>query len=157
MCILLIGIPSLKILTLTLKFRKTRGKIKFVPDSKAYTYCPATWPVWRSQRNRWAHGQFQTLSKNKNILKSKFPLKDKVSFIDMFFLDVIISLIFPVGLAVLGVISIVMFMGDNLHVLIYPLASGNVRLSDIGDMLSLFSRYCILATMEMLNSFTLHL
>ncbi|MCH9658351.1 glycosyltransferase family 2 protein, partial [archaeon] len=107
---------------LTLKFRKTGGKILFVPDAIAYTYCPADWSTWITQRNRWAYGQFQTLSKNKNLLTSKFPLKDKISFIDMFLLDVIISILFPVGLAVLGIISVIMLMGDNLHVLIYPLA-----------------------------------
>ncbi len=107
---------------LTLKFRKTRGKIRFVPDSIAYTYCPSSWSEWKTQRNRWAYGQFQTLSKNKNLLSSKFPLKDKVSFVDMFVLDVIISLLFPIGLTVLGIISVIMIMGDNLHVLVYPLA-----------------------------------
>ena len=107
---------------LTLKLRKTGGKILFVPDAIAYTYCPANWTAWIIQRNRWAYGQFQTLSKNKNLLTSKFPLKDKISFIDMFLLDVIVSMLFPVGLAVLGIVSVIMLMGDNLHVVIYPLA-----------------------------------
>ncbi len=107
---------------LTLKFRKTGGKILFVPDSIAYTYCPANWSTWIGQRNRWAYGQFQTLAKNKNLLlTSKFPRKDRIAFFDMFVLDVLISLLFPIGLTVLGIISVVMFMGDNLHVLVYPL------------------------------------
>ena len=107
---------------LTLKFRKTRGRIQFVPDSMAYTYCPATWSDWIKQRNRWAYGQFQTLSKNKNILTSKFPLKDKVSYFDMFLLDIGLALMFPIGLTVLGIVSIIMLSNDNLHVLVYPLA-----------------------------------
>jgi cellulose synthase/poly-beta-1,6-N-acetylglucosamine synthase-like glycosyltransferase len=106
---------------LTLKLRKTRGSIHFVGDSIAYTYCPNNWPTWVKQRNRWAYGQFQTLSKNKNILTSKFPFKDKLAFFDMFLLDVLLSILFPVGLAVLGLISLVMIMADNLHVLLYPL------------------------------------
>ena len=106
---------------LTLKFRKTRGKIRFVPNSLAYTYCPAKWSDWIKQRNRWAYGQFQTLSKNKNILTSKFPFKDKISFVDMFVLDIVLSILFPIGLTVLGIISVIMIMGDNLHVLVYPL------------------------------------
>ena len=106
---------------LTLKFRKTRGKIRFVPDSMAYTYCPANWSDWIKQRNRWAYGQFQTLSKNKNILTSKFPLKDKISYVDMFLLDIALALLFPIGLTVLGIVSIIMFTSDNLHVLVYPL------------------------------------
>ena len=106
---------------LTLKFRKTRGRIRFVPDSIAYTYCPSTWSVWVKQRNRWAYGQFQTLLKNKNIISSKFPIKDKISFVDMFVLDIVLSMLFPVGLTVLGIITTVMFLGDNLHVLVYPL------------------------------------
>ena len=107
---------------LTLKFRKTRGKIKFVPSSMAYTYCPAKWSDWVKQRNRWAYGQFQTLSKNKNILTSRFPLKDKVSYVDMFLLDIVLTMLFPIGLTVLGIISLIMLTGDNLHVLVYPLA-----------------------------------
>ena len=107
---------------LTLKLRKTKGKIKFVGDSIAYTYCPNNWAAWIGQRNRWAHGEFRTLSKNKNILTSKFPFKDKISFFDMFLLDVVLALLFPIGLAVLGVISVIMIYLDNLHVLVYSLS-----------------------------------
>ena len=39
----------------------------------------------------------------------------------MFVLDIILSIIFPIGLTVLGIISVIMLMGDNLHVLVYPL------------------------------------
>jgi cellulose synthase/poly-beta-1,6-N-acetylglucosamine synthase-like glycosyltransferase/sugar lactone lactonase YvrE len=106
---------------LTLKLRKTRGMIQFVGNSIAYTYCPNNWQTWKKQRNRWAYGQFQTLSKNKNILTSKFPFKDKLAFIDMFLLDVVLAILFPIGLAVLGIISVIMIMADTLHVLLYPL------------------------------------
>ena len=106
---------------LTLKLRKTKGKILFVGDSIANTYCPNNWKGWVSQRNRWAYGQFQTLSKNKNILTSKFPFKDKISFFDMFLLDIVLSLFFPIGLAVLGLITLIMIISDNLHILVYSL------------------------------------
>ena len=106
---------------LTLKLRKTKGKIHFVGDSIAYTYCPNNWKTWVSQRNRWAYGQLQTLSKNKNILTSKFPFKDKISFFDMFLLDVILSMLFPIGLAVLGLIVVIMIISDSLHILVYSL------------------------------------
>ena len=106
---------------LTLKLRKTKGKIYFVEDSIAYTYCPNNWKTWISQRNRWAYGQFQTLSKNKNILTSKFPFKDKISFFDMFLLDVILSMLFPIGLAVLGLVVAIMIISDSLHILVYSL------------------------------------
>ncbi len=106
---------------LTLKLRKTNGKIHFVEDSIAYTYCPNNWSTWRKQRNRWAFGQFQTLSKNKNILTSKFSFKDKISFFDMFLVDIFLAMLFPIGLLVLGIISVILLMGDNLHVLVYPL------------------------------------
>ena len=105
---------------LTLKFRKTRGRIRFIPGSIAYTYCPPTWSVWKQQRNRWAYGQFQTLSKNRNLLR-KFTIKDSISFIDMYLLDIVLSILFPIGLAVLGIISIILFLNDTLHVLVYPL------------------------------------
>ena len=105
---------------LTLKFRKTRGRIRFIPDSIAYTYCPPTWSMWIRQRNRWAYGQFQTLSKNRDLLR-KFTIKDSISFIDMYVLDIVLSLIFPVGLVVLGIIAVILLVGDTLHVLVYPL------------------------------------
>ncbi|MFB5648869.1 MAG: glycosyltransferase, partial [Candidatus Nitrosomaritimum aestuariumsis] len=105
---------------LTLKFRKTNGRIRFIPDSIAYTYCPPTWSMWIRQRNRWAYGQFQTLSKNSNLLR-KFTIKDSISFIDMYLLDIVLSLLFPIGLTVLGIISMVLLVGDTLHVLVYPL------------------------------------
>jgi cellulose synthase/poly-beta-1,6-N-acetylglucosamine synthase-like glycosyltransferase len=106
---------------LTLKLRKTKGVIRFVGDSIAYTYCPNNLSVWKRQRNRWAYGQFQTLLKNKNILTSKLPIRDKISFLDMFVLDVFLALLFPIGLAVLGVVAVNLYLEDNLHVLVYPL------------------------------------
>ena len=106
---------------LTLKLRKTKKKIRFVGNSTAYTYCPNNMSVWKRQRNRWAYGQFQTLLKNRNILTSKFPLRDKISFLDMFVLDVFLALLFPIGLVVLGVVAITLYLEDNLHVLVYPL------------------------------------
>ena len=106
---------------LTLKFRKSNGVIRFVGNSIAYTYCPNTFSAWTRQRNRWAYGQFQTLLKNKNILTSKFSFRDKISFLDMFVLDVLLALMFPVGLVVMGIISITLYFEDNLHVLVYPL------------------------------------
>ena len=107
---------------LTLKLRKTKHKIRFVGDSIAYTYCPNNMSVWRRQRNRWAYGQFQTLLKNKNILtKSKFSIRDKISFLDMFVLDIFLALLFPIGLIVLGVVSVSLYLEENLQVLVYPL------------------------------------
>ena len=106
---------------LTLKFRKSKGVIRFVGNSIAYTYCPNTFSAWIKQRNRWAYGQFQTLLKNKNILTSKFSFRDKISFLDMFVLDILLALMFPVGLAVLGIIAVTLYFEDNLHVLVYPL------------------------------------
>ena len=47
--------------------------------------------------------------------------RDKISFVDMFVLDIVLSLLFPIGLTVLGIISLIMLTGDNLHVLVYPL------------------------------------
>ena len=106
---------------LTLKLRKTKGRIRFVGDSIAYTYCPNNWPTWVKQRNRWAFGQFQTLSKNKNMLTRKFPFKDRISFFDMFVLDIILAMLFPIGLTVLGTISVILYLADNLHILVYSM------------------------------------
>ncbi len=69
----------------------------------------------------WAYGQFQTLLKNRNILTSKFPFRDKISFLDMFALDMFLALLFPVGLLVIGIVSVNLYIQNNLHVLVYPL------------------------------------
>ena len=105
---------------LTLQFRKTLGRIQFISNSVAYTHCPAEWSAWVRQRHRWAYGQFQTLTKNKDLLR-KHTLKDSLSFIDMYLLDITLSILFPIGLTALGVISLILVTGDNLHVLVYPL------------------------------------
>ena len=107
---------------LTLKLRKTKHVIRFVGDSMAYTYCPNTLSMWKRQRNRWAYGQFQTLLHNSNILfKSKSSIRDKLSFLDMFVLDILLALLFPIGLVVLGIVAVNLYLEDNLHVLVYPL------------------------------------
>ncbi|NNL59283.1 MAG: glycosyltransferase, partial [Nitrosopumilus sp.] len=106
---------------LTLKLRKTRNRIQFLPNSIAYTHCPATWHAWKQQRNRWAYGQLQTLSKNMDLLRNKFTKKDTVSFVDMYVLDIVLSMLFPLGLAVLGIMSLILFLDDTLHILVYPL------------------------------------
>jgi cellulose synthase/poly-beta-1,6-N-acetylglucosamine synthase-like glycosyltransferase len=125
---------------LTLKFRKSKGTIRFVGNSIAYTYCPNSFSVWiRRQRNRWAYGQFQTLLKNKNILTSKFSFRDKISFLDMFVLDVILALMFPVGLVVLGIISVTLYLEDNLHVLVYPLLFTMISFSILEVLIFLYA------------------
>ena len=106
---------------LTLKLRKTKKKILFVADSIAYTYCPNNLSAWKKQRNRWAYGQFQTLLKNRNIITSKFSIRDKISFLDMFVLDIFLALTFAVGLVVLVIIAMILYLQDNLPMLIYPL------------------------------------
>ena len=108
---------------LTLKVKKTKKKIKFVPDSVANTYCPNNWTAWINQRNRWAYGQFQTLLRHKNLLLSfnTFKRRDQVAFSDLLLLDMFLVLFFPIGLTALGLISIALVLGDNLHVVVYPL------------------------------------
>ena len=62
---------------LTLKVRKTKGKIPFVKDSIARTYCPNNWRAWIKQRQRWAHGQMQTLKKHKDLMLSSKSTKQR--------------------------------------------------------------------------------
>jgi cellulose synthase/poly-beta-1,6-N-acetylglucosamine synthase-like glycosyltransferase/6-phosphogluconolactonase (cycloisomerase 2 family) len=124
---------------LTLKLRKTKGVIRFVGDSIAYTYCPNTFSVWIRQRNRWAYGQFQTLLKNKNILTSKFSFRDKISFLDMFVLDILLALMFPVGLVVLAIISVTLYFEDNLHVLVYPVLFTMISFMMVEVLIFLYS------------------
>ena len=104
---------------LTLKVRKTRGKIPFVRDSIARTYCPNNWRAWMKQRQRWAHGQMQTLKKHKDLmLSSKFTRRDRVAMFDMWVLDIVMNFLFVVYLIALGPASIIMTVYGNVHILV---------------------------------------
>ena len=104
---------------LTLKVRKTRGKIPFVRSSIARTYCPNNWKAWIKQRQRWAHGQMQTLKKHKDLmLSSKFTRRDRIAMFDMWALDIIMNFLFVVYLIALGPVSIIMIVYGNVHILV---------------------------------------
>ena len=104
---------------LTLKVRKTRGKIPFVRDSIARTYCPNNWKAWMKQRQRWAHGQMQTLKKHKDLmLSSKFTRRDRIAMFDMWALDIIMNFLFVIYLIALGPAAIIMIVYGNVHILV---------------------------------------
>ena len=104
---------------LTLKVRKTRGKIPFVRDSIALTYCPNNWRAWMKQRQRWAHGQMQTLRKHKDLmLNSKFTRRDRIAMFDMWALDIIMNFLFVIYLIALGPAAIIMIVYGNVHILV---------------------------------------
>jgi cellulose synthase/poly-beta-1,6-N-acetylglucosamine synthase-like glycosyltransferase len=104
---------------LTLKVRKTKGKIPFVKDSIARTYCPNNWKAWIKQRQRWAHGQMQTLKKHRDLmLSSKSTNRDRIAMFDMWVLDIVMNFLFVVYLIALGPASIIMAVYGNVHILV---------------------------------------
>jgi len=104
---------------LTLKVRKTKGKIPFVKDSIARTYCPNNWKAWIKQRQRWAHGQMQTLKKHKDLMtSSNFTRRDRISMFDMWVLDIAMNFLFVIYLMALGPAVIIMAVYGNVHILI---------------------------------------
>ncbi|MHB2035724.1 MAG: glycosyltransferase family 2 protein [Nitrososphaerales archaeon] len=76
---------------LTIKLRKTGGKIFFSADSVAWTYCPATLKAWIRQRKRWAIGQIETLLKHKDAyVNQRFGLGFRAALFDMVLMDIIL-------------------------------------------------------------------
>jgi cellulose synthase/poly-beta-1,6-N-acetylglucosamine synthase-like glycosyltransferase len=78
---------------LTLKLFKSGGKIEFIPEVIAYTYCPNNWKAWIRQRVRWSHGQVVTLLKHRDIITTrnvKYDLWFVFGVFDMIFMDIIL-------------------------------------------------------------------
>jgi biofilm PGA synthesis N-glycosyltransferase PgaC len=81
---------------LTIKVFKTGGKVVFISDAIAWTFCPTTWKGWFRQRLRWTHGQMATLSKHKDIMTSKnvnYRNLFILSIFDMLFMDIILIIL----------------------------------------------------------------
>jgi cellulose synthase/poly-beta-1,6-N-acetylglucosamine synthase-like glycosyltransferase len=78
---------------LTVKLFKSSGKVVFVPDVIAWTYCPNNWKAWYRQRMRWSHGQIVTLLKHRDIVTTR-NVKYRALFVwgvyDMMFMDVVL-------------------------------------------------------------------
>ena len=78
---------------LTLKLFKIGGKIEFIPEVIAYTYCPNNWKAWIRQRVRWSYGQVVTLLKHRDIITTrnvKYDLLFVFGVFDMIFMDIIL-------------------------------------------------------------------
>jgi cellulose synthase/poly-beta-1,6-N-acetylglucosamine synthase-like glycosyltransferase len=76
---------------LTVKLFKTGGRVLFVPDAIAWTYCPNNWKAWIRQRLRWTHGQISTLMKHRDVITSRNIAYKNVfilSVLDMLFMDI---------------------------------------------------------------------
>ena len=76
---------------LTLKLLKLGGRVEFVTNAVAWTFCPNNWKDWIRQRTRWSHGQLDNLLKHRDIFTSR---RYKRSFVlaayDMVFMDIIL-------------------------------------------------------------------
>jgi cellulose synthase/poly-beta-1,6-N-acetylglucosamine synthase-like glycosyltransferase len=78
---------------LTLKLFKTSGKVEFVSNAIAWTYCPNNWRAWIRQRMRWSHGQIVTLLKHKDIITTRnktYSFLFLLGVYDMIFVDIIL-------------------------------------------------------------------
>ncbi|CAN5582908.1 N/A [soil metagenome] len=78
---------------LTVKLFKTGGKIMFISDAIAWTFCPSTWKGWIRQRLRWTHGQIATILKHKDVITSKNVVYKSlfiISVLDMLFMDIVL-------------------------------------------------------------------
>lgn len=76
---------------LTVKIRKSGGRLEFATDAIALTFCPNNWKSWWRQRIRWSQGQMITLLKHKDVAWTSsydFPLI--TAFYDMWIMDVVL-------------------------------------------------------------------
>lgn len=75
---------------LTVKVRKSGGRLAFGEESVAWTFCPNSWRSWWKQRIRWSHGQMATLIKHRDILStSGYRSALIMSVYDMWVMDVV--------------------------------------------------------------------
>jgi biofilm PGA synthesis N-glycosyltransferase PgaC len=97
---------------LAVKLFKTKGRVEFISNSIAWTYCPSNWRAWIKQRMRWSHGQIVTLLKHKDIFTSRnrsYSPLFILSVYDMIFVDVI--LLFARGISL---IWLLLFYTDSI-------------------------------------------
>ena len=85
----------------TIKLFKTGGQVEFIPNAIAWTYCPNNWKGWIRQRIRWSHGQFTTLLKHQDVMRSRnstYRFLFILGIYDMFFMDIALLFIRTVSL-----------------------------------------------------------
>lgn len=84
---------------LTMKLLKTGGKVVFVPNAVAYTYCPSNWKAWMRQRVRWAHGQFAVLLKHRDVTRGyTYRRQFVLAIYDMILMDIVMMFVRMGGL-----------------------------------------------------------
>jgi poly-beta-1,6-N-acetyl-D-glucosamine synthase len=85
---------------LGIKIFKTKGRVEFLPNAVAQTYCPNNWKGWIRQRIRWSHGQFTTLLKHKDAVTGSnvYPVLFILGVIDMLFMDIILLFVRAISL-----------------------------------------------------------
>lgn len=84
---------------LTVKLLKTGGRVVFVPNAVAYTYCPSSWKAWIRQRVRWAHGQFAVLLKHGDVTRGyTYRRQFVLAIYDMILMDMVMMFVRMGGL-----------------------------------------------------------
>lgn len=85
---------------LGIKIFKTKGRVEFLANAIAQTYCPNNWTEWIQQRIRWSHGQFTTLLKHKDVVtgSSVYPALFILGIIDMMFMDIVLLFVRMISL-----------------------------------------------------------
>jgi biofilm PGA synthesis N-glycosyltransferase PgaC len=86
---------------LGIKIFKTGGRVEFVPNAVARTYCPNNWKAWMRQRTRWSHGQFSTLLKHRDAISGRtvYPRLFILGIVDMLFTDIILLFVRALSMA----------------------------------------------------------
>jgi biofilm PGA synthesis N-glycosyltransferase PgaC len=85
---------------LGIKIFKTKGRVEFLANAIAQTYCPNNWTEWIQQRIRWSHGQFTTLLKHRDVVtgSSVYPALFILGIIDMMFMDIVLLFVRMISL-----------------------------------------------------------
>jgi len=77
---------------ITLKLRRLGKKILFAQDALVYTYCPNNLKSLVKQRLYWSEGEVEAVLKHKNIIKdSRYLLRNRFSFLEFLFTDIILG------------------------------------------------------------------
>lgn len=88
---------------IAIKLHKIKGKIVFIPNARAWTYCPNNINSWIRQRIRWSHGQLAVLAKHRDaVIQTKtYQHHLRLSSIDMWAVDFLLLFLRLSGFVIL--------------------------------------------------------
>ncbi|NOJ27238.1 MAG: hypothetical protein DA330_04415 [Nitrososphaera sp.] len=86
---------------IAIKLHKVKGDIAFIPEARAWTYCPNNLKAWMRQRIRWSHGQLAVLAKHRDASRQAYQHHLRLSFYDMVAIDVVLLFLRLSGFVIL--------------------------------------------------------